>query len=108
MAERAVSDAEAEAVGALIERRITTRDPAAYLTGEAWLQGVPCHIDRPAIAPRSFIAELIARGGTRPRLSAATHARLDLCTGNGSLAAQLQCRADRRRRHRPLAQRGHP
>ena len=26
-------------VGALIEQRIHTRQPAAYLTGEAWLQG---------------------------------------------------------------------
>jgi ribosomal protein L3 glutamine methyltransferase len=28
-------------VQALIDERITTRQPAAYLTGEAWLQGVP-------------------------------------------------------------------
>src|SRR5690606_31828993 len=83
---RAVSDAEAEAVGALIERRITTREPAAYLTGEAWLQGVPFHVDRRAIVPRSFIAELIADGGIDPWLSDTTVRVLDLCTGNGSLA----------------------
>ena len=86
LAGRAVSTAEAEAVGALIERRIATREPAAYLTGEAWLQGVPFHIDRRAIVPRSFIAELIADGGIDPWLSDATHQVLDLCTGNGSLA----------------------
>src|SRR5690606_9986933 len=86
MAERAVSDAEAEAVNALIECRITTREPAAYLTGEAWLQGVPFHVDRRTIVPRSFIAELIADGGIDPWLGEATRDVLDLCTGNGSLA----------------------
>lgn len=86
IAERVVSDAEARAVNELIERRITTREPAAYLTGEAWLQGVPFHVDRRAIVPRSFIAELIADGGIDPWLGEATRDVLDLCTGNGSLA----------------------
>lgn len=86
LADRAVSAAEAEAVGALIERRIATREPAAYLTGEAWLQGVPFYIDRRAIVPRSFIAELIADGSFDPWLGEHTQAVLDLCTGNGSLA----------------------
>ncbi len=71
---------------ALIQRRIDTREPAAYLTGEAWLQGVPFHIDRRSIVPRSFIAELIADGSIDPWLSDRTHRVLDLCTGNGSLA----------------------
>ncbi|OSZ67981.1 50S ribosomal protein L3 N(5)-glutamine methyltransferase [Hydrogenophaga sp. IBVHS2] len=71
---------------ALIHRRIDTREPAAYLTGEAWLQGVPFHIDRRSIVPRSFIAELIADGSIDPWLSDRTHRVLDLCTGNGSLA----------------------
>lgn len=71
---------------ALIQRRIDTREPAAYLTGEAWLQGVPFHIDRRSIVPRSFIAELIADGSIDPWLSDRTQRVLDLCTGNGSLA----------------------
>jgi ribosomal protein L3 glutamine methyltransferase len=28
-------------IEALIDERIRSRKPAAYLTGEAWLQGVP-------------------------------------------------------------------
>ncbi|MBN9372015.1 MULTISPECIES: 50S ribosomal protein L3 N(5)-glutamine methyltransferase [unclassified Hydrogenophaga] len=76
----------AAAVDALIERRIATREPAAYLTQEAWLQGVPFYVDRRAIVPRSFIAELIADGGIDPWLSDDTVRVLDLCTGNGSLA----------------------
>ena len=76
-----VSEAEA-----LIERRITTRQPAAYLTREAWLQGVPFYVDERAIVPRSFIAELIADGGFDAWLGEDTRQVLDLCTGNGSLA----------------------
>ena len=81
-----VDDAAAQAVGELVTRRIETRRPAAYLTGEAWLQGVPFHVDERVIVPRSFIAELIADGSFDAWLSADTHEVLDLCTGNGSLA----------------------
>ncbi|MDI3509993.1 MAG: ribosomal protein glutamine methyltransferase [Betaproteobacteria bacterium] len=81
-----VRDADAEAVRELIVRRIETRKPAAYLTGEAWLQGVPFHVDERVIVPRSFIAELIAEGGFDAWLSPDTRHVLDLCTGNGSLA----------------------
>ncbi|MFW2354811.1 50S ribosomal protein L3 N(5)-glutamine methyltransferase [Hydrogenophaga sp.] len=73
-------------VEALIQRRIDTREPAAYLTGEAWLQGVSFHVDRRAIVPRSFIAELLAEGSIDPWLDERTRDVLDLCTGNGSLA----------------------
>jgi ribosomal protein L3 glutamine methyltransferase len=86
MADRPVSPAEQADVLALIQRRIDTREPAAYLTGEAWLQGVSFYVDRRSIVPRSFIAELIADGSIDPWLGEHTHAVLDLCTGNGSLA----------------------
>lgn len=86
LAERELSDDDVRSVNELIERRIATREPAAYLTGEAWLQGVPFHVDRRTIVPRSFIAELIADGSIDPWLSDTTRAVLDLCTGNGSLA----------------------
>ncbi|TAK86909.1 MAG: 50S ribosomal protein L3 N(5)-glutamine methyltransferase [Aquabacterium sp.] len=76
----------AEAALELVEERIRTRKPAAYLTGEAWLQGVPFHIDERAIVPRSFIAELIAEAVIDPWLGEDTRQVLDLCTGNGSLA----------------------
>ncbi|MEW6479179.1 MAG: 50S ribosomal protein L3 N(5)-glutamine methyltransferase [Pseudomonadota bacterium] len=81
-----VEDADAQAVRELIARRIETQKPAAYLTGEAWLQGVPFHVDERVIVPRSFIAELIAEGGFDAWLSPDTRHVLDLCTGNGSLA----------------------
>ncbi len=73
-------------VATLFEERIATRKPAAYLTREAWLQGVPFYVDERAIVPRSLIAELIADGGFDDFLGEHTHRVLDLCTGNGSLA----------------------
>ncbi len=86
VAARALSDKEQEAVQALIEQRIGTRRPAAYLTGEAWLHGVPFFIDERAIVPRSLIAEPLLDGTLDVWLSAHTRRVLDLCTGNGSLA----------------------
>jgi ribosomal protein L3 glutamine methyltransferase len=85
-ADRPVSADEAAKVAALIDRRIETRRPAAYLTGEAWLQGVPFHVDERVIIPRSLIAEPLADGTIDAWLSDRTHRVLDLCTGNGSLA----------------------
>jgi ribosomal protein L3 glutamine methyltransferase len=70
----------------LIDERIRTRKPAAYLTREAWLQGVPFYVDERAIVPRSFIAELLADGTIDTWLADSTRRVLDLCTGNGSLA----------------------
>jgi len=85
-AERELTEAEQAAIAALVDERIATRKPAAYLTGEAWLQGVPFTIDERAIVPRSFIAELIADASIDPWLGEDTRRVLDLCTGNGSLA----------------------
>ncbi len=81
-----VAPAEQALVATLIEARISTRKPAAYLTHEAWLQGVAFYIDERAIVPRSLLAELLVEGSLDYWLSESTHRVLDLCTGNGSLA----------------------
>jgi len=86
VAERNVTTDETTQIEALVEQRISTRKPAAYLTQEAWLQGVPFYVDERVIIPRSFIAELLADGSIDPWLSEDTARVLDLCTGNGSLA----------------------
>lgn len=77
---------QTDAVHELIGERIATRKPAAYLTKQAWLQGVPFYIDERAIVPRSFIAEVLADGSIDAWLGEHTRRVLDLCTGNGSLA----------------------
>ena len=83
---RPVTADEQQQVSALVEQRIATRQPAAYLTREAWLQGVSFYVDERVIIPRSLIAEPLADGTLDAWLSADTHRVLDLCTGNGSLA----------------------
>lgn len=83
---QAVTAEQQQEVAALVQERISSRKPAAYLTQQAWLQGVPFYIDERAIVPRSFIAELIADGSLDDWLSDQTLNVLDLCTGNGSLA----------------------
>ena len=86
VAQLAVSPQQRSAVDDLVTKRVQSRKPAAYLTREAWLQGVPFYVDERAIVPRSFIAELLAEGTIDPWLSDRTKRVLDLCTGNGSLA----------------------
>ncbi|MDB6000595.1 MAG: ribosomal protein N(5)-glutamine methyltransferase [Rhizobacter sp.] len=89
-AQNEVSPEEEAKVLAMIDTRIETRQPAAYLTKEAWLQNVPFYVDERSIVPRSFIAEVLVDGEEDGQLDAwlsqDTHKVLDLCTGNGSLA----------------------
>ena len=86
MANMPVAPGQQAQIATLFEKRITTRKPAAYLTQEAWLQGVPFYVDERAIVPRSFIAELLADGSIDYWLGEHTQLVLDLCTGTGSLA----------------------
>ncbi len=86
VADQRISPEQLAQVQALVAERIATRKPAAYLTKEAWLQGVSFYIDERAIVPRSLIAEVLADGTIDAWLSDQTTRVLDLCTGNGSLA----------------------
>lgn len=85
-ANRTCTPQEVAKVQALITQRIATRKPAAYLTQQAWLQGVPFFVDERVIVPRSLIAESLAYGHIDDWLGGNTHHVLDLCTGNASLA----------------------
>ena len=86
VAGRELTPAQQADIEALVDRRIATRKPAAYLTGEAWLQGIAFHVDERAIVPRSLIAEVLAEGQIDAWLGEPPERVLDLCTGNGSLA----------------------
>ncbi|GAB4218128.1 MAG: 50S ribosomal protein L3 N(5)-glutamine methyltransferase [Rhodoferax sp.] len=83
---RRVNATEQAAIDALIAQRIQTRKPAAYLTREAWLQGVSFYVDERCIVPRSLIAEVLVEGSLDYWLDDTAHRVLDLCTGGGSLA----------------------
>jgi ribosomal protein L3 glutamine methyltransferase len=75
---------------ALIDARLATRKPAAYLLNRAYIQGVPFYVDERAIVPRSFIGELLFHGLVGPGAPidepSAVASALDLCAGGGSLA----------------------
>ncbi len=70
----------------LLSLRIQSRQPLAYLTQEAWLQGVSFYVDERCLIPRSLIAEVLADGSIDPWLNPEASSALDLCTGGGSLA----------------------
>ncbi len=76
-----LADEGYRAAKALIDQRVRTRKPAAYLTHEAWLGPHRFYVDERVIVPRSFIAELL-RGWKH----APPRRVLDLCTGSGCLA----------------------
>ncbi len=81
---------ERERVLALIEQRITTRKPAAYLTGEAWLGEFRFTVDERVLVPRSFIAGLLGEQfAPWIREPDDVDSALDLCTGSGCLAVLL-------------------
>ncbi len=78
---------EKRALSEIIERRISTRKPAAYLTNEAWIGSHSFYVDERVIVPRSYLGELL-----RNRLAGVVaddipiRRVLDLCTGSGCLA----------------------
>jgi ribosomal protein L3 glutamine methyltransferase len=83
---RLLTQKEQADIATLIKARIDTRKPTAYLTREAWLQGVSFYVDERTIVPRSLIAEVLVEGALDYWISEDMHRVLDLCTGNGSLA----------------------
>ena len=79
-------EASVQAVLDLLTQRIQSRKPLAYLTQEAWLQGVSFYVDERCLIPRSLIAEVLADGSIDPWLNPDATNALDLCTGGASLA----------------------
>ena len=82
--------AERLAVQRILELRIATRQPSAYLTHEAWLGEFPFYVDERVIVPRSYFAELLA-DGLSPWIEepGQVNRALDLCTGSGCLASLM-------------------
>jgi len=78
---------EINALLQLIDRRVRSRLPTAYLLNESWLQGYRFYVDTRCIIPRSFIAELL-KDELQPWVPdpLAVRSVLDMCTGSGCLA----------------------
>ena len=89
-----VTVAEGRKILDLIERRISTRKPAAYLVNKIYMRGLPFYVDERTIVPRSFIGELLdshfggdeEAGGSLLDDPDSVESVLDLCTGSGCLA----------------------
>lgn len=87
--ERPLSLEHRARLDALLQERIATRKPLAYLIGEAWFAGLPFHVDESTLVPRSPLAE-IAVGGLLPWLDFQRPLRvLDVGTGSGCIAIAL-------------------
>ena len=74
----------------VIDRRVESRMPAAYLTGEAWLAGYRFRVDPRVIVPRSYFAALLA-DGLSPWIDdpEALTRVADVCTGSACLAIMM-------------------
>lgn len=74
---------------AMLDARISSRKPLAYLLGEAWLAGLSFEVNESVLVPRSPLAELII-DGFEPWLSDEQLKRAaDIGTGSGCLAIAL-------------------
>ncbi|NND59527.1 MAG: 50S ribosomal protein L3 N(5)-glutamine methyltransferase [Gammaproteobacteria bacterium] len=93
-----VTGAERQSAIDLIQQRVASGQPTAYLTGEAWFAGLRFEVNENVLVPRSPLAELIANGFAPWCQPAQLHRALDLGTGSGciaiAMATHIGCRVD--------------
>ena len=80
-----LTKSEISQVIAVINRRVSERIPAAYITNEGWFAGLQFYVDERVLVPRSPIAELV-ENRFEPWLNPdEVENILDLCTGSGCI-----------------------
>ena len=84
-----LTNSQAVAVQTVVETRIQTRKPLAYLLNEAWFAGLSFYVDERTIVPRSHLGDLIQDGFGPWIETDRIHRILDLCSGSGCIAIAL-------------------
>ncbi len=85
-----LTDSERKLVIQILQQRVKSRQPVAYITRESWFCGLRFYVDERVLVPRSPIAELIANHFEPWIDSSRVHKILDLCTGSACIAIASQ------------------
>lgn len=80
-----IHSSQSEAIIKLARRRAESRQPLAYLLGEAWFAGLPFVVDQRVLVPRSFFAEWIPDQFMPWVQPQRVRRILDLCCGSGCI-----------------------
>ncbi len=84
-----VTEQQVEACQDLVDKRIATLKPMAYVVGEVFFAGMKFCSDERALVPRSPLAELIINGFEKWQSHSTLQKALDLCTGGGCIGLAL-------------------
>jgi ribosomal protein L3 glutamine methyltransferase len=94
-----VSTEQWAAIEARLAQRIASRQPLAYILGEAWFAGLRFEVNDAVLVPRSPLAELIVEGFAPWLAPGAWSRAVEIGTGSGCIAAALawhhpECQVD--------------